>query len=127
MSGQAESRDGAPRLLSGGNPQIAKGHGDAPVQAWIKAAPGWKGEVAKRLDRLIEREVPKVKKAVKWNTPLYGLDGETWFLSYHAFDRYLKVAFMRGADIYTPRPRITTHPHLRCFNIPKDPQIYEMR
>ena len=89
MSGQAESRDGAPRLLSGGNPQIAKGHGDAPVQAWIKAAPGWKGEVAKRLDRLIEREVPKVKKAVKWNTPLYGLDGETWFLSYHAFDRYL--------------------------------------
>ena len=127
MSGQAESRDGAPRLLSGGNPQIAKGHGDAPVQAWIKAAPGWKGEVAKRLDRLIEREVPKVKKAVKWNTPLYGLDGETWFLSYHAFDRYLKVAFMRGADLDPPPPEKSKHPHVRYFHIQQDDDFDEKR
>ena len=78
-----------PKLLSGGNPQIPKGHGDAPVQAWIAAAPGWKGEVAKRLDALIERTVPGVRKAVKWNTPLYGMEENVWFVSFHAFDRYL--------------------------------------
>ena len=127
MSGQAESRDGAPRLLSGGNPQIAKGHGDAPVQAWIKAAPGWKGEVAKRLDRLIEREVPKVKKAVKWNTPLYGLDGETWFLSYHAFDRYLKVSFLRGGSLEPVPPVASRHPNVRYFHIHENDPIDEAR
>lgn len=95
---------GKPALLSGGNPQIAKGHGDAPVQAWIAAAPGWKGDVARRLDALIERTVPGVKKAVKWNTPLYGVEEGAWFVNFHAFDRYLKVAFFRARRL-TPSPR----------------------
>lgn len=89
---------GKPRLLSGGNPQIPKGQGDAPVQAYIAAMPGWKRGVGERLDALIARTVPGVRKAVKWNSPFYGApEGEGWFLSYHCYDRYVKIAFFRGA------------------------------
>lgn len=88
-----------PTLLSGGNPQIAKGYGDAPVQAYITAMPGWKRDVGRRLDALIERAVPSVHKAVKWNSPFYGLEGEGWFLSYHCFNRYVKVTFFRGTSL----------------------------
>ena len=88
-----------PTLLSGGNPQIAKGYGDAPVQAYIAAMPGWKRDVGRRLDALIERAVPSVHKAVKWNSPFYGLEGEGWFLSYHCFNRYVKVTFFRGTSL----------------------------
>src|SRR5690242_21182669 len=88
-----------PVLLSGGNPQIAKGYGDAPVQAYIAAMPGWKREMGERLDALIERAVPAVHKAVKWNSPLYGIEGEGWFLGVHCFTRYIKVAFFRGASL----------------------------
>ncbi|HHW32852.1 MAG TPA: DUF1801 domain-containing protein [Paracoccus solventivorans] len=92
------AKDGKPRLLSGGNPQIPKGQGDAPVQAYIAAMPGWKRGVGERLDALISRTVPGVRKAVKWNSPLYGAPGgEGWFLSYHCYDRYVKIAFFRGA------------------------------
>lgn len=92
------AKDGKPRLLSGGNPQIPKGQGDAPVQAYIAAMPGWKRGVGERLDALITRTVPGVRKAVKWNSPLYGAPGgEGWFLSYHCYDRYVKIAFFRGA------------------------------
>jgi hypothetical protein len=90
-------------LLSGGNPQIAKGYGDGPVRAYIAAMPGWKREVGGRIDALIEQAVPHVKKAVKWNSPLYGLDGEHWFLSVHCFTRYVKVTFFRGQSL-TPLP-----------------------
>jgi hypothetical protein len=86
-------------LLSGGNPQIAKGDGDAPVQAYIAAMPGWKRDIAKRLDKLIVRTVPKVSKAVKWNSPLYGIEGQGFFLSVHAYTNYVKVAFFRGAAL----------------------------
>ena len=86
-------------LLSGGNPQIAKADGNAPVQAYIDALPGWKRDVAKRLDALIVRHVPKVKKAVKWNSPLYGLEGRGWFLGVHAFTRYLKLNFFYGRKL----------------------------
>ena len=86
-----------PKLLSGGNPQIAKGYGDAPVQAYIAAMPGWKRDVGRRLDALITRTVPGVRKAVKWNSPLYGMEDNVWFLSMHCFTRYVKVAFFRGA------------------------------
>jgi hypothetical protein len=86
-------------LLSGGNPQIAKGYGDAPVQAYIAAMPGWKSEVGRRLDAIIERTVPGVHKAVKWNSPLYGVEGEGWFLSMHCFSKYVKVAFFRGMSL----------------------------
>jgi hypothetical protein len=86
-----------PTLLSGGNPQIAKAYGDAPVQAYILAMPGWKNGVGRQLDALITRTVPGVFKAVKWNSPLYGMEGQGWFLGIHCFTRYVKVTFFRGA------------------------------
>jgi len=88
-----------PTLLSGGNPQIAKAYGDAPVQAYIAAMPGWKSDLGRRLDALITRAVPNVYKAVKWNSPLYGIEGEGWFLSIHCFTKYIKVAFFRGTSL----------------------------
>ncbi len=94
-------------LLSGGNPQIAKGEGDASVQAWIAAAPGWKCACARRLDELIERSVPGVKKAVKWNSPFYGVEGQGWFLALHIFTRYVKVLFFRGVALKPPPPGAT--------------------
>ena len=114
-----------PRLLSGGNPQIAKGHGDAPVQAWIAAAPGWKSEAAARLDALITRPVPDVKKAVKWNSPLYGLDGRTWFLSFHAMTKYLKVAFHRGAELDPPPPVGSRQPLVRYLHVAEGEAVDE--
>ena len=97
-----------PRLLSGGNPQIAKGHGDAPVAAYIAALPDWKSEAGRRLDRLIERTVPGVRKAVKWNSPLYGTgEPDHWFLGVHAFAKYLKVAFFRGTAL-EPMPPVAS-------------------
>jgi hypothetical protein len=92
-----------PKLLAGGNPQIAKGYGDAPVQAYIAAIPGWKRDVGRRLDALIARTVPNVYKAVKWNSPFYGIEGNGWFLSFHCYTNYIKVAFFRGASL-RPRP-----------------------
>jgi hypothetical protein len=86
-------------LLSGGNPQIAKGYGDAPVKAYIAALQGWKRDVAKRLDALIVRTVPEVSKAVKWNTPMYGIEGRGWFLGFHMFTSYVKVTFFRGTSL----------------------------
>ena len=85
------------KLLSGGNPQVAKDYGDAPVQSYIAAMPGWKSDVGRRLDALIERTVPNVYKAVKWNSPFYGVEEGVWFLGIHCFNKYIKVAFFRGA------------------------------
>ena len=92
-------------LLSGGNPQIPKGEGNAPVRAYIAAMPGWKRAVGRRLDALIERAVPGVHKAVKWNSPFYGVEGEGWFLSFHCYTHYIKVAFFRGASL-SPEPPV---------------------
>lgn len=91
------------RLLSGGNPQIAKADGDAPVQAYLSALPGWKRAVGQQIDRVVTRAVPTVKKAVKWNSPFYGIEGQGWFLSVHAYTRYLKLAFFAGSSL-TPLP-----------------------
>ena len=88
-----------PELLSGGNPQIAKAYGDAPVQAYIAAMPGWKSDVGRRLDALIVRTVPDVHKAVKWNSPFYGIEGQGWFLGFHCITKYIKVAFFRGTSL----------------------------
>jgi hypothetical protein len=106
-------------LLSGGNPQIAKGYGDAPVRAYIAAMPGWKGGVGKRLDALIERAVPGVRKAVKWNSPFYGAKDEHagWFLSFHCFDKYVKVAFFRGAMLDPPPPGESKQKDVRYLDI----------
>jgi hypothetical protein len=87
------------KLLSGGNPQIAKAEGDAPVQAYIAAMPGWKSDLGKRLDALIVESVPNIRKAVKWNSPLYGIEDQGWFLSFNVFTRYVKVTFFRGKSL----------------------------
>ena len=109
-----------PKLLSGGNPQIAKGHGDAPVQAYIAAMPGWKGEVGRRLDMLISSAVPGVLKAVKWNSPLYGMEEKTWFLGVHVFAKYIKVAFFRGAALDPLPPVGSKQKDVRYFHIHED-------
>jgi hypothetical protein len=107
-----------PVLLSGGNPQIPKGEGDGPVQAYIVAMPGWKSEVGRRLDALVERFVPGVRKAVKWNSPFYGApDQEGWFLSYHCFTKYVKVTFFRGASLRPAPPVTSKYQEVRYFHI----------
>lgn len=106
-----------PRLLAGDNPQIAKGWGDAPVQTYLDAIPGWKREVARRIDALITRAVPKVSKAVKWNSPLYGLEGEGWFMSMHMFARYVKVAFFRGASLVPVPPGVSKTKETRYLDV----------
>ncbi|MFT3885341.1 MAG: DUF1801 domain-containing protein [Flavobacteriales bacterium] len=113
------------RLLSGGNPQIAKGHGDAPVQAYIAAMPGWKRHVGERLDALVTKAVPQVQKAVKWNTPFYSADGRTWFLGFHCLTRYVKVAFSMGAHIQPPPPGTSKQQHVRYLDIHEDDELDE--
>ncbi len=114
-----------PKLLSGGNPQIPKADGDAPVQAYIAAMPGWKQEVGRRLDRLIVNTVPHVRKAVRWNTPFYGIEGEGWFLAYHCITRYIKVTFFRGTSLKPIPPVESKHPEVRYFHIFEDGQFDE--
>lgn len=114
-----------PKLLSGGNPQIAKGYGDAPVQAYIAAMPGWKSNVGRRLDALIGRTVPGVYKAVKWNSPLYGIEGERWFLGVHCFTKYVKVAFFRGASLRPVPPGESGQKEVRYLDIHEDDQLDE--
>jgi hypothetical protein len=106
-----------PTLLAGGNPQIAKADGDAPVQAYIAAMPGWKRDVGRRLDALIVRTVPGVRKAVKWNSPFYGVEGQGWFLSFHTFTNYVKVAFFRGSSLRPVPPRESKHQEVRYLDI----------
>ena len=115
----------APKLLSGGNPQIAKGYGDAPVQAYIAAMPGWKSDVGRRLDALIEAAVPGVAKAVKWNSPLYGVEGQGWFLGVHVFAKYIKLAFFRGAALNPVPPGESKQKDVRYFHIHETDQIDE--
>jgi hypothetical protein len=112
-----------PVLLSGGNPQIAKGEGDGPVQAYIEAMPGWKSRVGRQLDDLIVRTVPDVHKAVKWNSPFYGIEGDGWFLSYHCFDRYVKVTFFRGTSLDPVPPVASKTPETRYFHVHEDDEL----
>ncbi len=119
------SADGGPALLAGGNPQIPKGEGDGPVQAYIAAAPGWKQDVARRLDALIAETVPEVRKAVKWNTPLYGLDGRTWFAAFHMFTRYVKVTFFKGTALAPVPPEGSKHPGVRYLHVTEDAPLDE--
>jgi hypothetical protein len=114
-----------PVLLSGGNPQIAKGYGDAPVRAYIAAMPGWKSDVGRHLDALIVRTVPDVYKAVKWNSPFYGLEGEGWFLNLHCFTKYVKVTFFRGSSLRPPPPVESKYEEVRSFHIHEDDEFDE--
>ncbi|MBX3435630.1 MAG: DUF1801 domain-containing protein [Pirellulales bacterium] len=115
----------APKLLAGGNPQIPKGLGDAPVQAYIAAMPGWKQAVGRRLDALVTAAVPGVQKAVKWNTPLYGLEGQGWFLSFHCFTHYVKVAFFQGASLRPLPPGQSKQPRVRYLDVREQDEIDE--
>jgi hypothetical protein len=114
-------------LLSGGNPQIAKGEGDAPAQAYIAAMPGWKRDVGKRLDALISKALPNVQKAVKWNSPFYGVPGNGYFLSFHAFTRYVKVAFLQGAALKPTPPGASKDPNTRYLDIHEGGDIDELQ
>ena len=109
-----------PTLLAGGNPQIAKGDGDAPVQKYIAAVPGWKCHVARRIDQLITETVPSVQKAVKWNSPFYGSEGLGWFLSFHCFANYIKVGFFNGAALTPLPPVASTQKQVRYLHVQAD-------
>ena len=117
--------EGKPKLLSGGNPQIPKGDGDEPVQAYIEAMPGWKRDVGRRLDDLIERTVPGVRKAVRWNSPFYGVEGQGFFLSYHCFTKYIKVTFFDGASLSPPPPVESKHEGVRYLHIYEDDDEFD--
>jgi len=124
----SQSRKAAkPKLLAGGNPQIAKAYGDAPVQAYIAVMPGWKRDVGRRLDALIVRTVPGVRKAVKWNSPFYGAEDQVWFLSFHCFTKYVKVAFFRGASLRPVPPGTSKQKDVRYLDIHEDDEIDEVQ
>ena len=114
-----------PVLLSGGNPQIAKADGDEPVQAYIAAMPGWKRAVGRRLDSLIADTVPDVRKAVRWNSPFYGVEGAGWFASYHCFTKYVKVTFLNGASLNPLPPVESKHEAVRYLNVYEDEPLDE--
>lgn len=111
--------DGIVRL-AGGNPQIAKGYGAGPVQAYIKAMPGWQSVLGKKLDAIITKAVPGVRKAVKWNSPFYGVEDDLWFLNFHVYAKYVKVAFFRGSDLRPQPPGSSKQPNLRYLDIHED-------
>jgi hypothetical protein len=121
----AKQMDQKVKLLSGGNPQIAKADGDAAVQAYIAAMPNWKSDIGRRLDTLIVGTFPGVRKAVKWNSPFYGVEGQGWFLSFHCFTNYIKVAFFRGASLRPVPPGASKHKDVRYLDIHEHDQLDE--
>lgn len=121
-----DSSDGnGPTLLAGGNPQIPKGEGDGPVQAYIAAMPGWKSELGAHLDEVIVRTVPDVHKAVKWNQPFYGNEGDGWFLGFRCFTRYVQISFFRGSSLDPEPPKAAKHPEVRYLDIHEDDELDE--
>ena len=127
MPKRTDPRPDAPRLLSGGNPQVAKAHGDAPVRAYLAAMPGWKAEVGRRLDALVTAAVPGVHKAVKYNSPPYGAGDGTWFMGFHCFAAYVKVSFFRGARLVPPPPGPSKQPEVRYLDIREGHALDEAR
>jgi hypothetical protein len=124
---QAKKASRTPRLLSGGNPQIPKGDGDGPVQAYIQAMPGWKRDLGRRIDALIVAAAPNVQKAVKWNSPFYGMEGEGWFLNFHCFTKYVKVAFFRGASLDPIPPGASKSGDTRYLDIHESEPLDEVQ
>ena len=130
MADKAAKKSGeaaGPVLLSGGNPQIAKADGDAPVQAYIAAMPGWKSDVGRRLDAIIVRAVPDVRKAVRWNSPFFGVEGQGWFLNFHCFTKYVKVAFFNGASLDPLPPGESKDENVRYLDIYEDDRLDEQQ
>ena len=126
MAGKVTKNSGEaaePVLLSGGNPQIAKADGDVPVQAYIAAMPDWKSDVGRRLDSIIVRTAPDVRKAVRWNSPFYGMEGQGWFLNFHCFTKYVKVAFFRGASLRPVPPGASKQKDVRHLDIHEDAEL----
>lgn len=123
----SSSESGEPVLLAGGNPQIPKGDGPEPVAAYLAAMPGWKQDVGLRLDELIGRAVPEVRKAIRWNSPFYGVEGSGWFLSYHCFTRYVKVTFFAGGELDPPPPVEAKDAGIRYLHVQEDDEIDEAR
>lgn len=117
MTDKETQPSAAPKLLAGGNPQIPKGYGNEPVQAYIKAMPEWKQAIGQRLDSIVEEAVPDVCKAVKWNSPLYGIEKDNWFLSFHCFTKYVKVTFFQGTSLEPIPPGKSKHPNVRYLDI----------
>ena len=117
--------DTGPKLLSGGNPQIPKGEGDGPVQDYIAAMPEWKRTVGERLDELIGESVPDVHKAVKWNQPFYGLEGEGWFTAFRCYTKYVQIQFFRGTSLEPVPPKSSKHPEVRYLDIHEDDDLDE--
>jgi hypothetical protein len=115
----------APKLLSGGNPQIPKGEGDGPVQAYIAAMPGWKRALGKRVDELVVRAVPDVHKAVKWNQPFYGREGDGWFLSFRCYTNYVQLQFLRGTSLDPIPPKSSKHDEVRYLDLLEDDDLDE--
>ena len=125
--GAKAAQTGQPKLLSGGNPQIAKGYGDAVVQRYIAAMPGWKQGIGRWIDALVGRAVPEAEKAVKWNSPFYGVEGQGWFLSFHCFTRYVKVTFFRGGALRPQPPVESKYPDVRYCHIHEDDPLDDER
>jgi hypothetical protein len=126
MATKRKAKAKKPRLLAGGNPQISKGGGGAPVKAYIAAIPaGWKRDLARQLDALIVRHAPDVRKAVKWNSPFYGYEGRGWFLAFHCFTRYIKVTFFRGGALKPPPPGVSKNKGVRVLDIHENDPIDE--
>jgi hypothetical protein len=123
--GRKRTRAVKPVLLAGGNPRIAKAEGDAPVQAYIAAMPGWKSDVGRRIDRIITRNVPGVRKAVKWNSPFYGVEGRGWFLSFHTFTNYVKLTFFRGRSLTPVPPGESKNKEVRYLDIHENDRLDE--
>ena len=118
-------KDSGPKLLSGGNPQIPKGEGDGPVQDYIAAMPGWKRALGERLDDVIVRTVPDVHKAVKWNQPFYGIEGEGWFVAFRCYTKYVQLQFFRGTSLDPEPPKASKHPEVRYLDIQEDDELDE--
>lgn len=114
-----------PKLLSGGNPQIPKGYGDAPVEAYLQAVPGWKQAVCSQIDAIVSEQVPDVCKAVKWNSPFYGMAKDCWFLSFHCFDKYVKVTFFQGAQLSPPPKETSKYPAVRYHHVREGDELGE--
>ncbi len=125
MTKKAARKSTKVTLLAGDNPQIAKADGDEPVQQYLDAIPGWKQDAARRLDAIIVRAVPNLKKAVKWNSPFYGVEGGGWFASFHCFTKYVKVTFFQGSALRPPPPVGSKHPDARYYHVHENEEIDE--